>query len=453
MNRLKSGSAAIAVIVCFAAELAFSNALSIVFKLCGKMAPFCILLGGGLITILILFANKLKSKLIVFILSAVCIAMLFIRLSANVSYLYNGKFELCIILGAVALLAIAFFKGIKGAGIYSALCFIPLIIVFVVCCILGGTDINFSFYNGMASFNMLYGTAVSILLFLPNILCSMLISEKNINNAVIASGACVVLISAMMLIAVGVFGSTARDYPSVIAEMSKNVSVGKFFQRLEGFADASYIVAASAVIVILGAAVGECFNITKLKLKKAVATVVAVALLSVSMLGCTAKREIESQTFAVITVFDGDIIHLVTESGSGQNMYTADTNVLSDAIKAIEISKSVNISLLQAQMLMVSRGANVESAMNQALSSDIPNSAAIMIIDGSFNKLYKVISESYDSAFDFVSQLQSNAERSGFNCEPASAIKASLEELGNVTIGVMDEKGIKGSVTVYKQKH
>lgn len=451
MTKLKSRSAAVAVIVCFAAEVIFSDALKVIFELSGKSAPVCILLGGAAAVALMPIASRFGNKIAALSVAAIYTYIILFRLANNTAYLYNKEITAYILIGAVILIIISAVKGIRGAGIYSALCFIPLIVVFIVCCAFGGVDFNRQFIGGIFSGNILSGSVAALVLFFPFSLCAVFIGRDNLKSAVISGSAAIISIFAMAIIAIGVFGKTASDYPSVIAEMSKNVSVGKFFQRLEGFADASYIVAVSSVISILGAMIGECIRMINFKRSKALAAL-TLAVISVTLCGCTAKHEIETQTFVVITAFEGDKIHLITESGNGSNMYTADTADLSEAVRAVEQSKNVSISLLQAEMVIIGKNANIERAMNQALNSDMPNSASIMLTDGDLNKLYEVISNNYPSAFDYAAAVQSNAERSGFACEPASALKAGYEELGKMTVVVLDENGIKGSITVINSK-
>ncbi len=448
MTKIKSKSAAIAMIVCFAAEIVFSNALQTVFSLAGKAAPICVLLGGAATTLIMPISNKLSNSAVKFTVAVVYTVIVIMRLISNASYLYNKQLTLYIVISAFVLLIVSAIKGLRGAGIYCALCFVPLAAVFAVCCIFGSVDINLEFFKGVLNYNILSGTVAAVFMFVPFMLCASFVSRDNIISSSVVSGISFVLISVMMLIAVGVFGSTADDYPSVISEMSKNVSIGKFFQRLEGFADASYILSASAVITTLGAIIGECLKISGLKLRKS-ALVLCAALL-VALCGCTAKHEIETQTFVVVTVFDGDKIHLMTESGRGGSMYSASTSNLTQAIDAIENSESINISLLQSEMVIIGNGADVELAMDQTLKSDMPNSAAIMLSDCDFDKMYSDISESYPSVFDFAAAIQSSAERFGYVCEPASALKAEYEEKNRMTVGILDENGIIGNITIYK---
>ncbi len=501
MSKLKSRSAAIAIIICFTAEAVFSDALSLVFKTAGKMSPVCVIVGGGAAVLLMLCANNAnKNGLIAAVVAAYAAVVLF-RLAANTSYLYNGLLTPIVILGAAALAIISAMKGLRGAGIYCALCFVPIIFVFVICCIFGGVDFRFDFFTGFTDFGIkgfLIGSLTSFSIFSPIVLCAMILDAENLNTAVITGAISVAAVAVMMFIAIGVFGKTAANYPSVIAEMSKNVSFGKFFQRLEGFADASYIVSASAVITVLGALVGDDSSNKRIiraavsaaiflvsgaiayisigveaanKVMQIVSVVVGIAVIAtiavsfinkkhikiaacmvliMSLCGCTAYREIETKTFVVITAFEDDKIHFITESGKGGNMYTVGTENLKEAVKALENSKSISVSLLQAELILIGNGANIELSLSQSLESDMPNSAAIMLVDGSISEIYDSISGNYKSAFDFVSSVQENAERGRFACEPASAIKAEYDELGSVAIGVLNENGISGNALVVK---
>ncbi len=500
MNKLHQKITAIAAVACFAAELAFSDALSLLFKLSGKTAPLCVLLGGGLAVALMFAANKLRSKAAAFAIASIYAVTVMLRLAQNTAYLYNGKLTLAVLAAAVVLAMISGIKGIRGAGIFGAICFIPLLAVFAVCCVFGGVDVNFAFFNGIIKGNILSGTLLSFSLLSPFALCALFTEKSSIRACAATGTVSTAMIVLMLAIAVGVFGVTASDYPSVIAEMSKNVSFGKFFQRLEGFADASYIVAAAAAITFLGAMIGETVELRSFKYSRAVAvglvfilsaalaytsvkvdfvkaslllltsyasvavtaiifviflgkrrlTALTCAVLMLMLSGCAAKREIETQTFVVITAFDGDKIHLITENANGGNMYSAETTDLALAVKAVEQSKSVSISLLQAELLLIGGGANIRSSMAQALASDMPNSAAVMLMEGDIGKMYESISANYESVFDYVASLQSNAERSGIVCEPASAIKAEYEETGKTSIGLMDEMGIKGNIDIKK---
>ncbi len=501
MNRLKSKSAIIAIIACFVAEVVFSDSLKLLLRVSVKTAPVCILLGGLAATFTALLAKKSVKPFSAFVLSVVYLLIIIFRFACNTSYLYNGALTPLVLVGAVILAIISAIKGIRGAGIYSALCYIPLTIVFVICCLLGGTDISFKYLSGIFSIadsGFLIGIAVSYSLFAPVILCAMFVECDNIRTVVKSGIVSTLLVTVMLTLAVGVFGRTAANYPSIIAEISKNVSVGKFFQRLEGFADASYIVAASAVITILGSMIGESTPKKKYKHIDATVTLVvsvsagiisyismingelknimltvtafsgiaAIVLVLIEVLdkrrvaslacvvaicilcGCTSSREIENQTFVVITAFDGDRIHLVTENGSGKNMYTAETDSLAEAVSAVEASRSVSISLLQAEMLVIGGGSDCCFALSQALESDMPNSASVVMMEGDFVKLYDTVSNNYESPFDFVSAIQTSAKQSGYACEPASTVMADIVETGQATIGVLGEKGMTGDIIV-----
>lgn len=498
MTKLKSKSAAVALIVCFYAEAVFSDAFSLLYCTAGKAAPLCALIGGAIATLMIFVASYVNRPAVGFIISALYTLIIIFRLASNTSYLYNGALTAYVLAGASVLAVIAAVKGVRGAGIYSALCYIPLIAVFVVCCLLGGTDFHIDYLNDFVSkgtHGFLWGIAIAFSTFAPAAICTLFIDKGVRRNALIASGISTVAVAVMLLLAVGVFGRTAEDYPSVIAELSKNVSVGKFFQRLEGFADASYIVCASVAVTALGAMMGDSMTCVQKKLPKIIsiavitvafgtlsyiavkneevnrtlltisalagfaviplmlsglckakhitATVCALALFA-TFCGCTSSHEIENQTFVVITAFEDDTIHLITENGSGKNMYSAKTNSLSEAVNLIETTESVSISLLQAELLIVGDGADINSALMQSLDSDMPNSSSVMLMDGDVTALYERISEKYESAFEFVSAVQSGAEHSGYASPPASAVKASIEEMGSARIGVLCEDGISG---------
>lgn len=503
-GEIKSKSTAIAMIVCFYAEAAFSDAFRLLYETAGKAAPICAAVAGAAVSLLIPVANKAKKGMCTFIICAVYALLIMFRLASNAVYLYNGAITVYVIIAAAVLAVIAGVKGLRGAGIYAALCFVPLAAVFAVCCLFGGMNFHTEYLKGFILHDIsgiLAGIMLSLSLFAPALIAAVFTHKSTCRVCMCASAASSLAVTAMLFIAVGVFGATAQEYPSIVAELSKNVSVGKFFQRLEGFADTSYIAAASVAVVMLGSMIESNCTFFTVKYKKALCVAAVFAFAAVSaclsvkdetlsgilqlvtvwsgiavavfliirlfglkrtaaavctlaimcMCSCTSSREIERQTFAVIAAFDSadDKIHIVTENGDGKNLYSVEAKNLSEAIKTVESTKSLSISLLQTELILICGDEyGIDEVLNQVIYSDVPNSASVMLMKGSFEEMYNNISEKYESAFDFVSSIQSGAEKGGYVCPQASAVKAALAETGTAEIGIIGENGTEGNSTI-----
>lgn len=505
MNKLKNISgtgAVVAMFVCLLGETVFSGAMKNVYSLAGNSAFLCFLIASVAIVFLsFVFINMSPG----FISSAVCAVYLLTILSrlASSMALFQSKAVIVAVLAAVLLLSLlAFAVKIKGATIFGALCFIPIILVFALCLLLGLGE--YSFKNVATVFDrgfggVFLGTLNAFSVLFPLLLPLIFISSNKKRLCVITLSACCGSITLAAFLGTIAFGVTASQYQSVTAEISKNVSVGKFFQRLEGPADVIYILSAISAVVLLSAMIGsgvgqDCKLSRSMVLFGAVAAVIsaaaflsvnfrliydsvqavsvlfgvclllfvpdvfkfkhlapAIVALCLTLCSCSGASEIENSKFVVIAAYDSgrQEVSFVTESGNGSEFYSVKASDFNSARSAVESSHSVVLSFKQMGALLLDKNCDeIYERLKWIIESEMPNSSLLCLFEGDMETVYTELIKGESSAFDFVSKLKSGTNHTDAVFPTVSKVNAELASHGASVVGLIGREGYKGRMKI-----
>ncbi len=507
MNRpINSFSSAISIIICLLSELAFSSAFKQVYSFAGNGAWLSVLIAGAAVTLLIPIAIRGTFNRLFPVIGFLYIVLLMHRLAVSMALLKENSFILMILIATAVFITASACYGLRGAVIFSALCFVPIVIVLIICFLLGLKDYSFEYLTPMFDseiYGVLIGSFNAFSLVSILLLPMPLIDTKHSRAIAITCALSTIALSCIMLLGSMTFGVTAEQYSSVVSEISKNVSVGKFFKRLEGLADAAYILTATVsltlisaitlkgnrsaknkalkpIIVFLFSVIGAivayysisnkavfelmklisvcsgvgvvlCIILSIIKKKK---TVIALAIVQILMLcSCNATGEIENQTYVVITFWNEktNSFAFVTENGSETEYYSVKADDINEATKLLETNKSLTLSFEQMGLLMLSVDSDsVLSWAQMVIGSNIPNSAGLCFYIGNPQDIYDNQISKKESAFEYVSLLMSSENIKHLTISEVNTILQNKSSKQAFTL-LLDKNGCIGSVGFNKR--
>ncbi len=500
MNKKISGiGAALSMLVCIAGEIVFSGAMKNVFAVAGNGAFLCFAVSSVAIIALAPAFLRMSPGVISAAVSTVYLLPVLSRLAQSMT-LFQSKATLVAVLVCVAALCVlSFGVKTKGAALFTALSFIPVAGVFVLCLLLGWGEYDLQnalpvVSNGFGS--LMLGTLNSFSVLFPLLLPLIYIDTQNRKTGLIGLSSCLAGITLSAALGVFAFGLTASDYQSVTAEISKNVSVGKFFQRLEGPADIAYILSAICAITLLGAMAGGGvsgkikFNVSLCLFSSTVAVITVVSFLSVmyepafrltqtvaAVTGCgllffvpkwfgnfkrvapaaialclllcsCGGQETERVDYVVAASYDSrsQTVYFATERGDGGHFYALTAQDFDAARQAAERKYNIALSFKQLGAVMFDVDCpNIHNRIKEMIQSELPNSAVLCFFDCDFRDLYDEQIKSYSSAFDFVSAVKSGAEGSDSVVRNLSKINQMLSTPSALaSAGVIGQEGYDG---------
>ena len=500
-NKVADIGAVISMFVCIAGEIVFSGAMKSVFTVAGNSTFLCFLVSGVTLVALSALAKKIKSSAVVSVVSTVYLLVVVSRLTASM-VLFQSQGIIVAVLTAFALLSLlSFGVSLRGASIFTAVCFVVISVVFVLCAVLGVGEYQVSnimpvFNKGVSGF--VVGCLMAFSVLSPLVLPLLVVDSKRNKMGIVTLSACCCGVVVSAIFGTFAFGETAGQYQSVISEISKNVNFGKFFQRLEGLSDAVYILSATATVVLLSAMVGNvcvkkskrplaifgtilialfavAFLSVKFKLAYNVVQTVSVAFGALLLLlvpdliktkkilpitlalctfvtfcSCSGVREIENSVYVVITACDSKgNINLITESGKGGQIYTVKAETLEEAKNKVETKHCIELSYSQMSGLLFDEFYNkINERIKEVINSSIPNSAVVYQYEGEIGDIYEDLVTNYDSAFDFVASLKLGHEERGTICASVSKINTHLNAYNRARVGVVNREGYVGIVSI-----
>ncbi len=502
-KRITDFGAILSMYVCIFGEIVFSGAMKSVYNLAGNSAFICFLIAGVAVVLLSPLLLRVKTGFVTMAICSVYLLLVLSRLVTSMALFQRKGIIIAVLVMLLALCLLAFRVKLRGASIFTALSFVAVGVVFILCCLLGIGEYKISnitpvFNNGIKG--VVLGSINAFSVLFPLVLPLLFVEEKQKKTSIITLSACVFGIVASAFLGSLAFGVTASDYQSVIAEISKNVSFGKFFQRLEGLADAVYILTATATIVLVSAMVGsaqkqkvkqktsiimfgavmtvllavaflsinfEIFYVAvqtvsvifgflvlllipdMLKFKKIIPVAMSLCLM-MNLCSCSGIREIENSVYVVITACNSDgTISLITESGKGGEIYTATASSFAEAKNSVETQYSVELTYSQMSGVIIDKNhSKTKDIITEIINSNMPNSAVVYFYSGNSNRLYKDLITTYDSAFDFVSSLKLGHKERMTVCTTVSKMNTSLAKSGRAEVGIISEKGYIGSAVI-----
>ena len=499
-NRISAFGSAISMFVCIFGEIVFSGAMKNVFTLAGNSGYICFIIASVAVVLLSPLFLRAKTG---FISSAVCTVYLLVvvsRLVASMALFQSKTVIIAVLVAMTALCLLAFGVKLKGASVFTAVCFVPIILIFALCCLLGIGEYSLSnlapvFSKGVSGITLGSLNAFSVLF--PLLLPLIYIDNEYKKASVITLSFCCGGVTLSAFLGSLAFGVTSSEYQSVVAEISKNISVGKFFQRLEGPADAVYILIATAVIVLLSSMIGNGYKarsktsllifgavmlslsalaflsinysvfynliqtLTVLlgvgvlffvpflfKLKRIIPACIALCLLLCS---CSGAGEIENSVYVVVVACDSqnEKVTFITESGAGGDTYSVTAKSFNEAKAIVESKKKVKITFVQTGAILLDTDCkNVSEQINTVINSNMPNSAVLCFYEGKIEEVYNSFISSYASAFDFVSALKSGKKQKDKVCNSVSQINTMIKSKSSAKVSVIDKEGYKGYVTL-----
>ena len=408
-KRITDFGAILSMYVCIFGEIVFSGAMKSVYNLAGNSAFICFLIAGVAVVLLTPLLLRVKTGFVTMAICSVYLLIVVSRLATSMALFQTKGIIIALLVLLFALSLLAFGVKLRGATIFTAFSFVAVSVVFILCCLLGIGEYRISniapvFNNGIKGVVLGSINAFSILFALA--LPLLFVDEKQKKTSIITLSACTLGIIASAFLGSLAFGVTASHYQSVIAEISKNVSFGKFFQRLEGLADAVYILTATAAIVLVSAMVGSTekqkvkqkpsmiifgavmtvllavaflsinFEIfyaavqtvsvifgflvlllipDMLKIKKIIPVAMSLCLI-MNLCSCNGTREIENSVYVVIGACNSDgTISLITESGKGGEIYTATASNFAEAKNTVETQYGAELSYSQMSGVIIDK--------------------------------------------------------------------------------------------------
>lgn len=501
-NGVRGFGAVVSMYLCIFGEIVFSGALKNLFVIGGGSAVLCTALASVLVVLLSFWVKRFAAGRVTALLSGIYLFLVIFRLCESMALFQSAGFMALVLVGLAVLCLLSFASKIKGAAVFTAFCFVPIALIFALCCFLGVGEYDSSNLNiTFAADDFILGTLTAFSLLFPLLLPLPYTHKDYKSTAQYTLWGCCAAIILTTLLGTMAFGVTATDYQSVIGEISKNVSVGKFFQRLEGPADAIHILSAVAVAVLLSAmlaGVGESKPSPKSKIifVAVIVTQAVVAFLAVryslfysfaqavaALFGfgvllfvpelfkfkklvipivcclclCSCNTpQIENSVYAVAVAYDGrlDSVCFITEGGMGQGFYTLPAEDFLQAQKEIERQRSIKLSLKQTGLVLLNKDCDrVEDCVSQVLTSVIPNSALLCFYEGDIGGIYQSVTDNYQSAFDFVSALKSKTGQGDRVCNTVSKANLLLKtDSAKPIAALIDGDGYKGYVTKIGEK-
>jgi len=502
-KRISDFGAAVSMFVCIFGEIVFSGALKSVYNLAGNSAFICFLIAGGVVVSLSPLLLRAKTGFVTMAICSVYLLIVVSRLATSMALFQSKGIIIAVLVMLLALCLLAFGVKLRGAAIFTAVCFVAVGAVFILCCVLGigeyrASNISPVFNNGIKG--VVLGSVNAFSVLFPLTLPLLYVDAKQKKTGIITLSACCFGIIVSAFLGSLAFGLTASNYQSVIAEISKNVSFGKFFQRLEGLADAVYILTATATIVLLSAMVGStekqkvkqklsfvifstvllilfavaflsinleifyavvqtvsfAFGLLLLllipdmiKLKRIVPVAIALCM-TLTLCSCNGTKEIENSVYVVITACNSDgTVSLITESGKGGEIYTATANNLADAKGILECKHSIELTYSQMSGVLINdKYGKTSERIKEIINSSIPNSAVVYLYEGDITKLYEKLISTYESAFDFVSSLKLGNKEGKTICTTVSKVNTNLAKTDRAEVGIINEEGYAGSTVI-----
>ncbi len=498
-NKICGTGAVLSMFVCVSGEIVFSGAMNSVFKVAGNGAFLCFAMASVAIVALSSAFLKMSAGVVTAAVCTLYLLSVISRLAQSMALFQSRATLIAVLISISALSLLAFAARVKGAALFTALSFIPIGGVFLLCLFLGWReyDVNnaLPIMSGGLS-GLLLGTLNAFSVLFPLLLPLIYTSRQNKRAGVTALCSSLVGITLSAALGTLAFGLTASDYQSVTAEISKSVSIGKFFQRLEGPADIAYILSSVCAIVLFSAMAGTGLR-GKIKLRtsliifsSAIAVITVTSILSVTyepafrlyqavaaLMGCTllffvpkwlgkikrvapavialclllcscGGQEIERVDYAVIASYDSrsQTVCFVTERGDGGHFYTVSAQELGSARKEVERRHNVNLSFKQLGMVMLDIDCQyVYGIVKELISTELPNSAILSFFECDFNLLYEKQIKSYSSAFEFVSAVKSGKKDADAVVRSLSKVNQMLSTSSAVaSAGVIDVNGYDG---------
>ncbi len=501
-NGVRGFGAVVSMYLCIFGEIVFSGALKNLFVISGGTAVLCVAVASVLVVLLSFWFKNLTAGYVTALLSGIYLFLVIFRLCESMVLFQSAGFMALVLVGLAVLCLLSFAYKIKGAAIFTAFCFVPIALIFALCCLLGIGEYDYSNLNiTVVAADFILGTLVAFSLMFPLLLPLPYADKDYKPTAQYALWGCCAAIILTTILGTMAFGITATDYQSVIGEISKNVSVGKFFQRLEGPADAIYILSAVSVAVLLSAmisGVGESKPSLKSKIIFAVIIAVEAALsflavrysllysfaqavtvlfgfgvllfvpklfkfkkLIIPIVFCLclcscSTPQIENSVYAVAVAYDSrlDSVCFITEGGMGQSFYSVPAENFLQAQKEIERNRSIKLSLKQTGLVLLNKDCDkVEDCISQVLTSVIPNSALLCFYEGDIGGIYQSVTDNYQSAFDFVSALKSKVGQGDRVCNTVSRANLLLKtDSAEPIAALIDGDGYKGYVSKIGEK-
>ena len=115
----------------------------------------------------------------------------------------------------------------------------------------------------------------------------------------------------------------------------------------------------------------------------------------------------------------------------------------------MEIQYNLELSYAQMSGVIISKDySKTTERIKEIINSNMPNSAVVYLYDGKINKVHKELISTYDSAFDFVSALKLGSKERDTICTTVSKINTNFATSGRAEVGVINEKGYKGSAII-----
>ena len=489
-------------------EVILSYALKPIYEVAGNGAWISVLLSGAIVTAMIPIVSRCKVKLAV---SAAAFLYLLVTVSRFVCYADKNLDNIAVTVAILALVVciVGAWIGNYGASVLASYSAVTVLIIIALCVILGISEYSLDLakpITGNGLLGIIKGAAVSfsamsvVLVFAAD-------SKAETNKPYIVSTAVMSAVtSGVVFLGSCTFGSTASMYGSVLTEISKCVSLGKFFQRLEGLSVIAYIVAFYATVAVLSSIAFENLTLFTLKYKKMIISGSLFAFVSViaylSAIDATVRSFAEniamfagvgvliiifasfagkltkkaclfiacSLLFTMTSCSGNDIESMVYVTSIGYEQvgdslkYTfygqdgKDTVILEssadgviNAVRESENKYGKKFTLKQTELLVISDSLdNYEQPIKEILSEKINNSASVVLTADPVKEIFKSSDKEFESAHDFASRIVT-AEKSseGFICEKCSKFYANLKSPSEVSVtGVISRKRLMGSAFV-----
>lgn len=489
-------------------EVLLSYALKPIYEAAGNGAWISVLIAGAVVTAMIPIVSRCKVKLAV---SAAAFIYLLVTVSRFVCYADKNLDNIAVTVAILALVVciVGAWIGYYGANVLALYSAVTVLIIIVLCVVLGISEYSLDLakpVTGNGLMGIVKGAAISFSAMAVVLVFAADSKAKSSKPFIAATAVASALTSGIVFLGSCTFGNTASMYGSVLTEISKCVSLGKFFQRLEGLSAIAYMVSFYATVAVLSSIAFKNLTLFTLKYKKmiisgslfAFVSVVAylsaidktvrsfveyvamfagVGVLIIVFVSCATKITKKmcllvafSLLFTMTSCSGNDIESMVyiTSIGYEQNgnslKYTfygqdgKDTVILEssadgviNAVRESENEYGKKFTLKQTELLIMSDLLdNYEQPIKEILSENINNSASVVLTGDKVKDIFKDSDKKFESAHDFASRIVA-AEKSGdgFICEKCSKFYADLKSPSEVAVtGMISRKRLMGSAFV-----